>query len=304
MPQTNNAEWLNQNSLRNYPFKENASLVPRDSTGLPIVGIRLPNYLVVDFVLTMPTSSLPHVYLAQLAVVGSVLSFIFKESSGLVIATLAVPVAAHVTNQAYDLVGTGSFDDVRGRVVLGDLSRLAVDLGEGLYEFQLNDAELETTTVRPGLRGIRSLQLSNNGILSELIYGHVKLLGGSNVLLTYLPAYNAIKIDAIDGGGLNETCTCEEDVGQQNIVRHINGLNIEDAWIQGDGQCVKVEVVGNKIVISDVCSTPCCGCPELEDLTNALKILEVSLSNLESYANQLHERIETFVSNFVLTVGT
>jgi len=303
MAQNLNIEWLNQNSLRNYPFREDARLMPVDSSGTAITDMRLPNYLIVDFVLTMPQDLPQHVYLSQLSKVGTLLTFVIVDGLGTVITTLAVHYSALTVNQKYDLVGSFDYSDVRGKLVLGDLSRLDQDLPEGLYTFQLSDAEFEFTTIRPAVRGVRSLQLENNGTLSGYIFGHVKLLAGDNVRLTYLPTYNVIRIDAISSGGLNEECDCATVIGRRNIVRTINGIAVEDLTIEGDGQCVTVEPSGNKLVISDVCSTPCCGCPELEFLTQQLKVLDATLSNLQSYANQLHNQITTFVSTFVLTIG-
>jgi len=303
MPQTVNTEWLNENSLRNYPFKEDARLMPVDNAGTVITDIRLPNYLIVDFVLTMPKDLPQHVYLSQLSKVGKLLTFVISDSLGAVITTLAVNYSTPVVNQEYDLVGGFGYSDVRGKLVIGDLARLDEDLPEGRYTFQLNDAEFEYTTIRPAVRGVRSLQLDNGGTLSGYIFGHVKLLAGNNVRLTYLPTYNAIRIDAISSGGLNEECDCATVIGRRNIVRTINGIAVEDLTIEGDGQCVTVAPSGNKLVISDVCSTPCCGCPELEFLTQQLKVLDSTLANLQSYANQLHNQITTFVSTFVLTIG-
>ena len=36
-------------------------------------------------------------------------------------------------------------------------------------------------------------------------------------------------------------------------------------------------------------------------LTNSLKILDATVSNLENYAQQLDEHIRTFVTNYILT---
>jgi hypothetical protein len=297
-------EWLNANSLRNYPFKEDASLVPVDAGGNPIPDLQLPNYLLVDFVMMMPSTLMVDVYLSQLAKVGNLLTFIFANTGGTIIATLAVDYSVHQTYNSYEIVGVGGYNDVRGKVVLGDLRDLNADLAEGLYTFQLAGAKFESTTVRPALRGVRSLQLENDTVLSAYIYGHVKLLNGANIQLTYLPAYNAIRIDAVSGAGLNESCECEGTQGWRNVVRMINGIAVENFELVGDGTCVDVKTEGNKLVISDTCSAPCCGCPELEFLTDSLKVLEATIGNLESYANQLQAQITNFVSTFVLTIGT
>lgn len=298
-----NIEWLNQNSLRAYPIKENASRTPVDTDGNPIVEAALPNSLIVDFVLTVPGTAPTGVYLKQLAYVGNLLTLVFADALGVQVTVVGVNTDAHVAYQGYTLAGTGDYTDTVGRLVLGDLTNLAQTLAEGIYNFQAAATPMEECTLRPMLRGVRSLRVLTEQNESDYIYGHVKLLAGDNIRLTYLPTYNAIRIDAIDGGGLNEECACADQTGRSNVVRTINGIPIEDVNIIGDGQCVNVEVSGNNIVISDVCSSPCCGCPELEFVTETLKVLEASVSNLESYAQQLADRINTFVTNYILTIA-
>jgi hypothetical protein len=297
-----NQEWLNANSLRNYPIRENASMLPVDSSGAVITDARLPNNLIVDLVVSSPVPAITDVFLYQLAYVGDLLTFVLHDNSGNQLASISVTPSTHTTYQGYAFSGSGTYDDVRGKLVLGDLSTLRDDLAEGLYTYTVATAPFEAATIRPMLRGVRSMQIVNEDSESDFIYGHVKLFSGANVLLTYLPTYNAIRIDAIDGEGLTEECECPEDAASSNIVRTINGIPIEDVEITGDGQCVNVETEGNRLVITDVCSTPCCGCPELEFLTESLKVLEATMDNLQEYANRLAERIENFVTNFILTI--
>jgi len=165
----------------------------------------------------------------------------------------------------------------------------------------LATAEFESTTVRPSIRGVRSISTSVNTTDSARIYGHIRLVAGNNINLTYMGG-STIRIDAIDGAGLNEECECTEAVGQSNVVKSINGIALEDLAIIGDGECIQVVPEGNRLVIKDVCSEPCCGCPELEFLTENLKILDISFKNLQSFADQLSQRINTFVTNFIMMV--
>lgn len=300
MPPVVNQEWLNRNSLRNYPFRENARLNPVDAQGNRLTDIRVPNYFIVDCVLTIPGPLVVDVYLSQMARVANLVTLTFTDDAALNVATLAIDTAQHSPNQVYSIAGTGTYSDVRGRIVIGDLDTFDVDLPDGLYDFMLEDGAFEATVIRPDIRGVRSLQVDQDSALSALIFGHVKLVEGSNIRLTYLEAYNAIRIDAIAGSGLNEECDCPEFEAQ--CVRLINGIPIEEAEIIGDGQCVSVTTEGNRIVISDTCSEPCCGCPELEFITTNLQVLDATVSNLESYAHQLHQRISEFVTTFVLSV--
>jgi len=297
MPGSVNIEWLNQNSLRAYPLKEDVSRVP---TGL--TDVTLPNYVIVDFILTVAGDPSVRLYLSQLAYVGNLLTFVISDALSSQVATCTVNVNTHVRNTGYNIVGSDEYSDALGRMVVGDLTNLSRDLAEGLYSFTLATAEFEPSTVRPALRAIRSLRISNQGSESDYIYGHVKLLAGTNLQLTYLAEYKADRIDAVDGGWLNQECECGDEIGKNNIVRLINGVPIEDVEIVGDGQCVDVKVQGNRIVISDICSTPCCGCPELELITESLKVLEATVGNLETYSQQLSDRISSFVTNYILTI--
>lgn len=296
-----NIEWLNENSLRAYPLKEDCSRIPVDSTGSLITDIQLPNYLIVDFVMTTSLDTAVRVYIKQVACVGNLLTLAFYDEAGVVVSLLSIDLSTHVKNTGYALVGNGIYEDVRGRIVLGDLTNLHQDLPEGLYNFTIAATEFEASTVRPDLRGVRSLQLSTQGTESQYIYGHVKLVAGANVSLVYVPSLNAIRINALSSAGLDAACDCGA-IGKETVVKTINGIPVEDAVIVGDSTCVDVTTSGNTITISDKCSKPCCGCPELEFITNSLKVLEVTLTNLQAYSLQLAERIETFVTNFILTI--
>lgn len=296
-----NQEWLNQNALRAYPIKEDCPRMPYDTSGAIISDVVLPNYVLVDFVITMDTGDSPRIYIKQVVHIGNLLTLAFHDASNTLVALLSVDLDLHVKNQGYALAGAGAYDDVRGRVVIGDLTSFKTDLAEGLYNFTIAATELEASTVRPDIRGVRSLQLSNQGNESDYIYGHVKLVAGANAQLTYLPAYNAIQIDALSADGLNEECDCTP-LGQDTTVKTINGIAVEDAVIVGDGSCVSVETSGNTITISDTCSKPCCGCPELEFVTDSLKVLDVTVVNLQAFALRLAERIDNFVTNFILTI--
>lgn len=298
-----NAEWLNENSLRAYPIKEDSLRMPVDDDGVVLTDIVLPNFLLVDMVLTTAEPAGLRVYLAQIAYVGDLITLVFKDASDVQIASVTVTPSAHSKNQSYVFAGVDTYEDARGTVVLGDLSGLSDALAEGLYTFTLETAELEARVIRPDLRGVRSLQTVNNDAESALIYGHVRLLAGYNVRLSYIEETNTIRIDGISGEGLNDECDCEDLLGQNNVIRTINGIPIEDLIIQGDGSCVEVNTSGNTITIVDKCSEPCCDCPELEFLTQSLQILEGTITRLESYSQELESRITQFVTNYVLTLG-
>jgi len=303
MSSSSNVEWLNANANRAYPIKEDMSRVPVDMAGNVLTGTVFPNYVLVDFVLTLAAATNVRAYLSQFSYVGGLITFGFSDESGVQIALVSLNTATHVKNTAYLLAGSGdAYGDALGRVVVGDLSSLADDLPEGLYTFALDSAEMETRCIRPALRGVRSLQLNNQGSETDYLYGHIKLVSGNNIRTQYDPVTNAIRIDAVGDQKLTDDCDCDAAAALTNVVRTINGIPIEDVVILGDGQCIEVTTNGDQILIRDKCSEPCCDCPELTLLTNSLKILDGTVTNLEAYAQQLDERIRAFVTNYILTL--
>lgn len=298
MPNVLNIEWLNQNSQRAFPFRENSSLVAsNDDT------FRLPNYIFVDFVLSMPADVSTQVYLASMMVVGEFVSFMFMDGANNLICSLAVKFTQHTTYQGYNIIGsTSQYSDVRGKVVLGDLSKFRDDVVDGTYTFTLESAEFEPCVVRPDLRGVRTITLTDGSIDSEPITGRIKMRAAGNARLTYDAATNAIIFSALSpaNGSYNEECDCN-DYLVPTPIRTINGIPIEDVEIAGDGKCVEVVKEGNKLIIKNTCSTPCCGCTELEFIKTNTDLVTSNLSRLETYYSRLNERLEQFITNALLS---
>ena len=289
MPAPVSQEWLNQNSHRNYPFREDTSLVPAEAA-----DVTLPNYLFVDWVLTTAGDTDIDVRLSRLSFVGGFLSCVFVDDDDNTVTTLAVDTNTHTTYDGYSLTGQDDYDDARGVAVLGDLTRLTTDLPDGAYTF--TSAYMEHCTIRPALRGVRSVRVGLEDTLSDFIRGHIKLVEGTNIQFTYLPDSNAIRVDALGSGGYVEDCDCADTYARPQAVRTVNGVNAEDVQIVGDGRCVEVDTSGNQITIRDTCSAPCCGCPELELLTKRLELQESVLRRVEEYAIQLQEKIDNTIN--------
>lgn len=276
-------EWLNSNAHRAYPFKEDTALNATNDT-----SINLPKYLFVDFIMTVVGAADITVRLSQLSYAGGFLTAVFTDAANTIVTTLTVNTNTHTANTAYPLVGQGDYEDARGKVVLGTLTTLASDLPDGIYTFL---AELEPCTVRPDIRGVRSLQVGVLDNMSSPIGGIVKLLEGTNIRLTYLPEVNGIRIDAIAGDGLNETVACTDGYELPQPVRFVNGRTAQDINIEGDGKCIEVTTNGNVITIRDKCSQPCCGCNELEFITTNMQLLQSTISRLEPFAQLLNSKL-------------
>lgn len=296
-------EWLNQNAGRAYPIQEDMGRAPTSSGGGLLPGIQLPNYVLVDAVFTVPGDPSTRVYLAQLSYAGTVLSLVFRTVAGATLTALAVDLSSHKPNTPYSVSGIGDLQDCRGWVTIGDLSRLPADLPQGLYLFGAGQTLLEARTTRPAIRGVRSLRIQNGATVSPSLTGNVNLVAGPNISFQYRSDLNAILVSAIPNAGYREACPCQDNLAA-SLVQTINGIPLKDVTIVGDGECVQVTTSGNTITITDICSKPCCGCPELDFLNQTVDVINSSLTRLEQYSQQLNERITTFTSNYILTVGT
>lgn len=296
-----NQEWLNQNGYRAYPVKETVSRYAVDGDGNLLTDVQIPNNLLVDFVFTVAgVEAGVRMYISRLAYIGNFLSFEFKDGSDNLIATLAVNLATHTAYDRYTIVGTGDYEDARGVAVLGNVTNFPNQFPEGNFAFTLATAELEPCTVRPDLRGVRSIQAETNTEQTERLYKHVRLVAGENIRFTLLQSQNAIRIDAIDSSGFETACECEDQF-KLPCIQSINGINIEDVQIVGD-KCLQITTQGNQILLSDTCSQPCCGCVELEFLTKSLDLLEDQLSRLEGYATQMRDKLTQFITNVLVSI--
>ena len=293
-------EWLNQNALRNYPFREDCGLRPNDSAGNLIDGgWRVPNYFIVDAVLGVHGADYdPTVYMKRLSVIGGSVTAVFADAAG----DDAFTVSATADDKYKDIAGVGSFIGTRGVIRFGDLKRFFDETPDGQYSFSLDESLLEPTCVRPSVSGVRSLSAEDaSGYSTMGLQGDVKLVAGDNVHIKYDRATNALIISADPNSGYTDSCDCSDD--EIRCIRSINGIRTEDVTIVGD-DCVNVTTKNGVITITDTCSKPCCGCAETAFINQTVNDLQSSVRTLSSNADLLADRITTFVNNYLLSRKT
>lgn len=297
MPQSWNMEWLNGNAERAFPFKEDVSL--RDVNSI----IKVPNRLIVDMVFVVPAGADYRYYMKSLMYGGSHINIVLSDESGNTVSSVTVDLSTHTRNKAYTMSGEGSFTGAVGRIALGDLSNLSADLPVGVYQFSLDDAEFELRTVRPDLRAVYSMTaVTADGTVTDAIQGAVRLISGANIRLTYVPAAGGdpagIRIDATGNDDYDEDCECDSKVTPLPCIRSINGVGGDVTSGRVDlvsmTPCLTIGVENGSIVLTDTCSQPCCGCPELEFITDRLKLLEDSINKIEAFQSELAERQRLF----------
>jgi hypothetical protein len=303
MPQAWNMEWLNGNAERAFPFKEDGSL--RDTNSV----IKIPNRLIVDLVFVVPAGADYRYYLKSLMFSGTHLNLVMADESDNTVSSVTVDLQTHSRNDAYTMEGEGSFSGATGRIALGDLSNLQTDLQTGVYSFDLAATEFELRTVRPDLRAVYSLAaVSADGTVTDAITGLVRLLAGANVRLTYVPASGGnaagIRIDATGNSDYTEDCDCDSQVVPPTPIRSINGVLGSGGRLDlvSGSDCLEIQVSGDTVTLVDKCSQPCCGCPELEFLTERLKLLDDTVLKIEEFQTELSDRELTFYQNVLETL--
>jgi hypothetical protein len=287
-----NLQWLNHNSQRSYPLTERATKTSVDGTiRLPdsfIVALYLPIHSGLDFA---PNNF--HIKSVLIAPTG------FNITVGYTANGQSVDVAAaniirsnYQPNRSYALGGVGNFDDCIGRVVLGNLDEID-QLPPGLYEFDKAGGELETDAIRPMIRAVTRLRVSNNGELSEPIYGDVTLVAGNNVRITAanFGTETEIIFDAIANTNLNEECYCEvPEIG--SCIRCINGVCSTDGnFILAPDDCIQITPMSNGLKFSDTCAQPCCGCTELDAIVDQINRFGDGVTTLQNFITRLGSEV-------------
>ncbi len=212
------------------------------------------------------------------------------------VATALIARQTHTRNRAYALGGVEPYDDTAGKLLIGRLDSID-EQPAGFWTFTLESARLDPDAVRPQIRGVASITLVNGSSRSVPIRGHIDFVAGNNVRLTPVLAdgLNAIRIDAVTGEGLVEDCVCEGDAALGDPIRTVNGVAPD---VNGNvnivsGDCTQVDPITNGVRISDVCSRPCCGCPELEAVTRDLEQFGQEKAGAQAFIDMLRTNATT-----------
>jgi len=298
--------WLNQNSVRAYPLSEEASR--RDSTD----SYELPDNFLVDMVLPVnatldydPSSF----YLSKVTVFGTSITIEFSYWTGTeasLVGRVTIDVNTFEHDKTYYLNGQDDFEGVVGKVIVGTLDTLLNSAG--VYEFDLAGGRIESSIIVPDIRGVTGLRVLDGTDVGELYQGDVAFEPGDNIRFTIsdFGGITVLKISAIDGEGTISDCECQGDETTGGPIRTINGVppdNLGNINLIGD-DCLQVipRASENQVQVTDKCSKPCCGCPELETLVEDQKRVRDQVQTLENLASRLEGNISV-LSAIVTTLG-
>lgn len=296
-----NVPWLNENSQRNYPLSEEATLW--DTSG----SFRLPLNLIVDLVWPVHATAAVETdkfHLLNISVFGDGLT-ITLGYNGTAIGSVSISRTTHQTHQSYFIHGIGDFFDSVGKVAVGELD--ATLSSGGSYDFDLAGGRLEPTVIRPNIAGVTAMVAVTNQDRSAYLQGDIELVAGRNIefTVTNAPGENPrIRIDAVSSAGLEEECVCSNLTQDGPCIRTINGVYPDDSGnieLVSADDCLVIEAAAaaNQIQFRDQCSRSCCGCEELNTIVNDLNILQVEISTLSGVAGRLDASVTTALLNLL-----
>jgi hypothetical protein len=293
-----NLEFLNHNAQRSYPLVAEATKT--DTTGsfvIPtdfLVGMDIP----ISTTMNMETGRF---FIRQLGVFASGIQIIVAYDTGTEINDVGaalIPSTSTARNRVFVLGGLAPYDDVVGKVVIGRTDTIQQQ-PSGLFNFNLNGSAIEPQVVRPMIKGISSIRISNaTGTVSDRLYGDIELVAGANIQLSTVqtPSATQIVISALDGAGTVSQCVCEGDASILPCIKTINGIApATDGNFNFIGDdCLAFTEISNGLRVTDSCCAPCCGCAELEAITRDLERFAAQRSYLELFVNRLAAETATF----------
>ena len=194
------ADWLNKNSFRNFPVKENCTLL--DISG----AVSIPQNLIVDLVLATPAVD-ERFYIQTISQTGSSMSLVIADSTDTPVADVTVAIPLTVLPYTAALIEpVGGSTVYTGRIVLNTdgISALLLWPAGVTYTFDLASAELEPGCLFP----VPIDRVLSAGKLTDptVLIGDLKFKEGYNIRLERIAADNAIQISAIEGAGLGPLC--------------------------------------------------------------------------------------------------
>lgn len=292
-------EWLNANSQRAYPLADDASR--RDTTN----SITLPNSLLVGLHLPVPyhVDTLPDkVFLQRLVVAGDyiILTFGWAGETIETIANVSISVSGFSENTTLFAECSGTFDGSQLVLCVGKLDE-TLSLPAGVYEFNQDGAAVDPHCLYVHLQAVSSLRCRVGGVLGPRLYGPLVVAAGNGIGLTSIVSDEevTVRIDAVPGGDIQEdACECIDPVPP--CIRTINGQSGEDFVIITDN-CLSLSVAGETINLEDVCSKPCCGNKELEEVYRAVRLLEHTVNTAEQYLTRLSHRVDVLQQTLLVS---
>ena len=277
----NTLDYLNQNSLRNYPISDGLSRVSND--GL----FTIPNNLIVDLSLSAVGVGSAGLYISKLATNSSSLTIEISVIDGGVFGSFYTTLPNTNTNFDLTLVASSAYPDAAGLITIGTTSALA-QLPSGEFEFSADATKLLSKCSSVANQGITRLTLTDGTGNTYTYSGNVTIVANSNLQFTS-NAENTVLMNAGENLGLNTPCPA----ASQPIL-FINGVPPDSNGnfsLISDDSCISLASVQYGLLLSDSCGKPCLGCADIDTLTSRVNTLEDEIFAVQNFINNLNTAI-------------
>lgn len=278
-------DFLNQNSLINYPIKDGCSRL--DTTGV----VTIPTTFIVDAKLAVSSTIARRYYISKISNFSSEIGVELSNDLGAVVGSFVITVSSHTRFDTYQMTPTSAFVGANALLVIGNLTDMLAS-PSGVFDFALSATELEPRVSVPTKEAVSRITFTNPDGTSYTLTGDVII--NSRVNLRFKAGVgNRVVLDAGEGLGLNTLC--------DNITKAIKTINgippDEDGNFTLDfSDCALFTPIpaNTGLILEDTCCKPCMGCNDIEELTTRLMTLESNLLELKDFYAGLDVRYTEF----------
>ena len=277
----NSLEYLNQNSLRNYPIKDGLSRVSLD--GL----FTIPNTLVTDLTLSAAGLGSGVFFISGITSNNSAVSIEISVVGGGVFGSFYTTLPNASENFDLILTPAPGYPDAAGLLTIGKLADLASQ-PSGDFLFDQTSTEILNRCSAQANLGITRITFIDAAGNSYAVSGSVQIVANSNLKFQSNTA-NRILMNSGEGLGLNSTCS-----STANPILTINGIQPDSTGnftLLADNSCVQINPAQYGVVISDACGAPCLGCTDISTLTSRVNTLETDIFSVRDYINNLQNSL-------------
>lgn len=278
-------DYLNQNSLINYPIKEGCSRL--DSTGV----FTIPTTFIVDAKLAVSSNLARRYYISKVSNFSSEIGIDLSDDTGALIGSFVITVSSHSKYKTYQMTATPTYEGAAALLVIGALTDLA-NAPSGVYNFALSSAELEPRVSVPTKEAVTRITFRNPDGTTYSLSGDVII--DARVNLRFKAGVgNRVILDAGEGLGLNTLC---DNVAR--AIKTINGIQPDEDgnFTLDTADCALLTPIpaNTGLILEDTCCKPCMGCNDIEELTTRLMTLETNLLALRDFYSNLDNRYNEF----------
>ncbi len=279
-----NLDFLNQNSLRNFPLKEGLSALSLSDEFV------IPESFLLDCSLAMSSNIDRTYYVSKVQNTPEIITVEISDDLDVVAGLFTITVDTHETYGEYFLAPSADYVGANGRLTVGDLRDIS-NLQTGIFHFEITSTELEMRCVVPSLNAINRMLFIDEKGLTHAMTGNVTIVARNN--LKFRKSGDVIFLDAGDGLGLNKDCI--DELPCIRTIRNVAGDDDGNFTFLG-ADCAQFSEMTTPpgLMLQETCCKPCMGCDEISELTERVMHLEVDLLRLKEYAQRTQEIIAQF----------